>query len=73
MNTKPEIAGVSLAQLVAAWSAEAVAAFGQDWPKITAHISARFEALPMELRLRLQAEAAHTIAADRLGAAALRH
>jgi hypothetical protein len=68
MNAK-----ISLSQLVATWSAQAVQTWGDDWAKISDHIAACYAALPSDEQKRLAAEAKSTLFADQLGAAALRH
>lgn len=63
----------SLAQMIATWSAEAVGTWGQDWPKISDHIAARYKALPPDEQQRLSAEASQTLLADQIGPGITRH
>jgi hypothetical protein len=51
----------SLPQLIAAWSAEAVSRWGDDWPKISDHITGCYKALPASEQARLADEASQTI------------
>lgn len=52
----------SLANLIEQWCREATGLWGNDWPKISAHIASQYAALPDHQRQALEAEADITVA-----------